>query len=612
MDYIVAIDGPSGSGKSTIAREVASRLGGEVLDTGAMYRAVAWFALEHGVEPTDAEKVADLLKGFEVHVGGGVGHGWDQVSGEASQKAAQRSGREAHEAVGQASDQTGDRLEKHPQQSAQVPQRPAQVKVGNSDITEAIRTPEVTAASSIVAANPAVRKRLRQLQRDWAEARGGGVVEGRDIGTDVFPEARHKFYLTASAHERATRRADETGASTTQVLPSLQSRDAADTSRQHSPLRKADDATELDTTGFTVKQTVEKVLSIIASETTSGGVVSTESDARYETKDTATKDKSDQQGSSEACATADRSTATKDKSDRQGKTESKVGSKDSSAYDFPDRRRADEDVVMERDSKDFSAYDFPAAKHYGKKRSVGNRIFYSTARRLCLLISGPYLRQRIRNRGYLPAQGPVIVAPGGHRSNLDTLLVGMAVRRSPLYMAKDSLFKSRFWSSFIRAFGGFPVARDKLDRRALETAVEVLERGDVLIVFPEGARQEGPKLQPLFIGVAWLSAKTGAPVVPLGIGGSQKVMPIGKIMPRPHRIRMILGEPMPPPQTGNSASGKSVTGGSARASREARDAFTQNLSEKLQALFDEAQEWAGTPNTDTSQHSRTAQYPPTP
>ena len=566
MDYIVAIDGPSGSGKSTIAREVASRLAGEVLDTGAMYRAVAWFALEHGVEPTDAEKVADLLKDFEVHVDGGVG-------------------------------------------------RPAQVKVGNSDITEAIRTPEVTAASSIVAANPAVRKRLRQLQRDWAEARGGGVVEGRDIGTDVFPEARHKFYLTASAHERATRRADETGSSTTQVLPSLQSRDAADTSRQHSPLRKADDATELDTTGFTVEQTVEEVLSIIASDTTSGGATSTESDARYETKDNQTrgnetKEKSDQQGSSEACATADRSTATKDRSDRQGKTESKGDSKDSSAYDFPDRRRADGDVVMERDGKDFSAYDFPAAKHYGRKRSVGNRIFYSTARRLCLLISGPYLRQRVRNRAHLPAEGPVIVAPGGHRSNLDTLLVGMAVRRSPLYMAKDSLFKSRFWSSFIRAFGGFPVARDKLDRRALETAVEVLERGDVLIVFPEGARQEGPKLQPLFIGVAWLSAKTGAPVVPLGIGGSQKVMPIGKIMPRPHRIRMILGEPMPPPQTGKSATGgsvadksatgKSATGSSARASREARDAFTQNLSEKLQALFDEAQEWAGTPNADTA------------
>ena len=576
MDYIVAIDGPSGSGKSTIAREVASRLGGEVLDTGAMYRAVAWFALEHGVEPTNAEKVAELLASFEVHVDGGAGHGLAQMSAEASQKAAtqkavQGSGQAAHEAVAQASDQTADRTEKQQQQSAQV-------KVGNTDITEAIRTSEVTAASSIVAAYPAVRKRLRQLQRDWAEARGGGVVEGRDIGTDVFPEARHKFYLTASAEERATRRADETGTTKTQVLPTLQSRDAADKSRQHSPLCKADDAIELDTTGFTVEQTVERVLSMIASQAAEG-VASTESEARYETKDKETKDKSD----------------------RQGKTESKS------------------------DSKDFSAYDFPAAKNYGTKRSLGNRMFYSTARRLCLLISGPYLRQRIRNRGHLPAEGPVIVAPGGHRSNLDTLLVGMAVRRSPLYMAKDSLFKSRFWSSFIRAFGGFPVARDKLDRRALETAVEVLERGDVLIVFPEGSRQEGPKLQPLFVGVAWLSAKTGAPVVPLGIGGSQKVMPIGKIMPRPHRIRMILGEPMPPPQTGGSAAGssvasnsatggsaagesaagKSATGGSARASREARDAFTKNLSEKLQVLFDEAQEWAGTPNITTTP------YPPT-
>ena len=590
MDYIVAIDGPSGSGKSTIAREVASRLGGEVLDTGAMYRAVAWFALEHGVEPTDAEKVAELLESFEVHVEGGVGYGLAQISGEASQKTAsqkadQGSGQVPHEAVAQASDQTADRTERQPQQ-------PAQVKVGNTDITEAIRTPEVTAASSIVAAYPAVRKRLRQLQRDWAEARGGGVVEGRDIGTDVFPKARHKFYLTASAEERATRRADETGTTKTQVLPTLQSRDAADQSRQHSPLRKADDAIELDTTGFTVEQTVERVLSMIASQA-AGGVASTESEARHEPQD---------------------------KSDWQGKTENKSHSKDFSAKVASASRHVQGKTENKGDSKDFSAYDFPAAKNYGTKRSLGNRMFYSTARRLCLLISGPYLRQRIRNRSHLPAEGPVIVAPGGHRSNLDTLLVGMAVRRSPLYMAKDSLFKSCFWSSFIRAFGGFPVARDKLDRRALETAVEVLERGDVLIVFPEGSRQEGPKLQPLFVGVAWLSAKTGAPVVPLGIGGSQKVMPIGKIMPRPHRIRMILGEPMPPPQTGgsvagssavgesatdSSAAGKSAAGGSARASREARDAFTQNLSEKLQVLFDEAQEWAGTPNITTTP------YPPT-
>lgn len=487
MDYIVAIDGPSGSGKSTVAREVAERLGGEVLDTGAMYRAAAWLVLERGVEPTDVEKVADLLENFEVKVDGGVSAGKASKDRErviASQRGGQRG------------------------------EQSAQVKVGDTDITEAIRTPEVTAASSVVAANPAVRKRLRQLQRDWAKSRGGGVVEGRDIGTDVFPDAHHKFYLTASAAARASRRADETGTTKTQVLPTLQSRDAADQSREHSPLRKAEDAIEMDTTGFTVEQTVAAVLSRIASEqkAASGGT---------------------------------------------------------------------------NDSKDFSAYDFPAAKHYGRKLSLGNRIFYSAARRLCLIIGGPYLRPRIKNRHNLPARGPVIVAPGGHRSNLDTLLVGMAVRRLPLYMAKDSLFKNRFWSSFIRLFGGFPVARDKLDRRALETAVKVLERGDVLIVFPEGARQEGPKLQPLFIGVAWLSAKTDAPVVPIGIGGSQKVMPIGKIMPRPHRIRMIFGEPMSPPETGKSA----------RASREARDAFTQNLSDKLQVLFDEAQEWAGTPNS---------------
>lgn len=556
-----------------------------MLDTGAMYRAVAWFALEHGVEPTDVEKVADLLESFEVHVEGSVGRRWDQIGGEASRKAAQGSGQAGHEAAGQALDQPADRAEIQPRQSMQVPQQsaqvPAQVKVGNTDITEAIRTPEVTAASSVVAANPAVRKRLRQFQRDWAKTRGGGVVEGRDIGTDVFPNARYKFYLTASAEARAGRRADETGTTKTQVLPTLQSRDAADQSRQHSPLRKAEGAIEIDTTGFTVEQTVEAVLSRITSEVkaASGGAASMES--KRDSKRVSDAEPGPVLNGSD-CMESERDS--KQVSDNGRHDSGRISSEAESASRNPSNSRSD--------SKDFSAYDFPAAEHYGQKRSIGNRLFYSTARRICLIISGPYLRQRIRNRHHLPAKGPVIVAPGGHRSNLDTLLVGMAVGRSPLYMAKDSLFKSSFWSSFIRSFGGFPVARDKLDRRALETAVEVLERGDVLIVFPEGARQEGPKLQPLFVGVAWLSAKTGAPVVPLGIGGSQKVMPIGKIMPRPHRIRMILGEPMPPPQIGNSATGKS-----ARASRQARDAFTKNLSDKLQALFDEAQEWAGTPNT---------------
>ena len=222
MDYIIAIDGPSGSGKSTLARELARHLGGEALDTGAMYRAVAWLALESGVDLADDDRMSKMLESFDVHVDGSPG-------------------------------ETADRMER----------QAALVKVGNSDITEAIRTPEVTAASSVAAACPAVRKHLQKLQRDWGESRGGGVVEGRDIGTDVFPEARYKFYLTASAEERAARRADETGTTKTQILPTLQSRDAADITRKHSPLRKAKDAVEVDTTDLSVEQTVRKVISMI-------------------------------------------------------------------------------------------------------------------------------------------------------------------------------------------------------------------------------------------------------------------------------------------------------------------------------------------------------------
>ena len=171
----------------------------ERLDTGAMYRAVAALALAAGTPPTDTAAVAALARAASIEVG-------------------------------------------------------ERVSINGRDVTSVIRSPEVGQAVSLVAANPEVRRQLVQRQRAWAEAHGGGVVEGRDIGSVVFPEAHLKVYLTASAEERARRRDDE-------EPEGVARRDRIDSTRDASPLREADDAHRLDTTGRTVQDVVEEVLS---------------------------------------------------------------------------------------------------------------------------------------------------------------------------------------------------------------------------------------------------------------------------------------------------------------------------------------------------------------
>ena len=196
---LVAIDGPAGAGKSTVSRAVSATWGSSRLDTGAMYRAVAALALARGVAPDDAAAVAALASSSVIEVG-------------------------------------------------------ELVTIDGLDVTTVIRSPEVGRAVSVVAANPEVRRQLVARQRAWAEAHGGGVVEGRDIGSVVFPHATLKVFLTASPEERARRRDDE-------PPEGVARRDRIDSTRDASPLREAEDAHRLDTTGRTVQDVVEEVLS---------------------------------------------------------------------------------------------------------------------------------------------------------------------------------------------------------------------------------------------------------------------------------------------------------------------------------------------------------------
>ncbi|HET7653874.1 MAG TPA: (d)CMP kinase [Acidimicrobiales bacterium] len=206
---VIAIDGPAGSGKSTVAKRVAARLGLPYLDTGAMYRSVAFACIQRGIDPDDAEVVARLARDVEIDVGD-------------------------------------------------------KVLVDGIDATIEIRGPEVTRAVSAVAANADVRRELVMRQREWGDAHGGGVVEGRDIGTVVFPDAPVKVYLTASDEERARRRAKEvTDLDYDQVAADIARRDHVDSTRAASPLAVAGDAVQIDTTGRTIDDIVDEIMALI-------------------------------------------------------------------------------------------------------------------------------------------------------------------------------------------------------------------------------------------------------------------------------------------------------------------------------------------------------------
>ncbi len=212
----------------------------------------------------------------------------------------------------------------------------------------------------------------------------------------------------------------------------------------------------------------------------------------------------------------------------------------------------------------------------------GSRLLYHSIRVAIHSACRAWFRIELVNPERIPETGPFLLAPI-HRSNLDFALVSNATTRYMRYMGKSSVWKVHWtFSAFFNALGGFPVERGRVDRDTLRIAEEVLGNGEPLVIFPEGARQSGPEVQPLFDGPAFISARTGAPIVPLGIGGSAEAMPIGRRWIRPHKIVLVLGEPIAAPE--RSAKGRVPRG----AVREMTDA----LSDRLQELFDEAQQRA--------------------
>jgi cytidylate kinase len=198
---VVAIDGPAGAGKSTVARGAARALGFTYLDSGAMYRTVGLMTARHGGPPADRAAELDI--------------------------------------------ELGDR-----------------VIANGEDVTDAIRAPEVSESASMVATDPAVREALVKKQRELLSS-GDWVAEGRDIGTVVAPDAAVKVFLTASPEERARRRAEELGTDVETVMRDQAIRDAQDQEREHSPLKLAPGAVELDTSGLSVDEVVQQVVDLV-------------------------------------------------------------------------------------------------------------------------------------------------------------------------------------------------------------------------------------------------------------------------------------------------------------------------------------------------------------
>lgn len=201
--------------------------------------------------------------------------------------------------------------------------------------------------------------------------------------------------------------------------------------------------------------------------------------------------------------------------------------------------------------------------------------FYQFARGVVLAVFRVVFRVRVVGKARVPTTGAYILAPS-HRSILDVPFAAYVTSRTVRFLAKDDLFASPLGRRLFDALGAVEVERGTADRGAMRALEAVLERGEPVAIFPEGTRHSGPEIAELFAGAAYLSVKYDVPIVPVGIGGSEHILPKGKILPRVHRVAVSVGEPLHPP----------VLEGRAR--RSAAKALTEELQTSLQRCFDDA------------------------
>jgi cytidylate kinase len=431
---IIAIDGPAGSGKSTIARDVAKRLGMRYVDTGAMYRAVTLLALEAGLVPDRIAEAGALAK------------------------------------------TTPLRLEDRPDDLTRV-------FVGEREVSDEIRGRLVSQNVSAVSADAGVRAVLTERQRAEA-AKGDVVLEGRDMGTVVVPKADLKVFLTASIEERARRRQLQLQAKNApepldRLIADITARDAYDSGRALAPLRKADDAVEIDTTGLTVDQVIDLVCARAAaarpfSPTASANV-------------------------------ADEPTA-------------------------PTPPAAPRRLRLSRMLS-------------GPQDRLLYRFAYSFIPPLWKLL----FRVKVSGREHIPLSGAVVLACN-HRSNLDPFFLGVSFPRQIHFMAKAELWKVRALGWVIDRLGAISISRGAADRQAIKRAIEVLDGGAVLGIFPEGHRQRQGQVGDIHPGVILFSLREGVVTIPVVMVGTERVVR-GHMLRFPG-VRVIFGPPLELPEQG--------------------------------------------------------------
>jgi len=443
---VVALDGPGSSGKSSVGAAAALELGYRFMDTGLLYRAATWLAGRRGIETDDVSGLVELVREVEL---GPDGQG-----------------------------------------------RLARVLVDGIDETDDVHTEEVDRRVSAYSRVPELRAALLERQRSIADG-GRIIVAGRDIGTVVLPHADLKIFLSASAEERARRRAEERGLDPAgpegeAILAELRRRDDLDSTRAVAPLRPADDARILVTDGNRFEQTVAMVTDAIRAAET------------------------------ERPATAD----------------------------APE----------------------PFESHIAWWMML-------LARAVRVVLSA-FVRLRVEgDLATIPRTGPVILA-SNHASNADPVVLGalltLSLGRRMHWLAKKEIFDWPIIGWMARNGGIHPVDRSTADVEAYRTARRILDEGQVLFVFPEGTRSADGRLQPARDGVAMLALRTGAPIVPIGIAGSDRVWPRGQKLPRPGgRVTVSLGPPF--------SLADEVPAG--LRGREAKSAATKGLMRRIAALL---------------------------
>jgi 1-acyl-sn-glycerol-3-phosphate acyltransferase len=251
---------------------------------------------------------------------------------------------------------------------------------------------------------------------------------------------------------------------------------------------------------------------------------------------------------------------------------------------MPEEPPAAKRPVIEKIKADEEIY-IPEGHERGEVMTFGQKLVYWGTWILSVSIAKSYFRAKVYGKENVPTEGAFILSPV-HRSNLDSPLIALVTTRRMRYMGKESLWKRKWSAWYFTAAGGFPVERATADRKALNACLIVLQRGEPLVLFPEGTRQTGPQVTEMFDGPAWLAGRAQVPILPIGLGGTEAAMGKGVKFPKPARMTVVIGKPLyPEPPTDKG-----------RVSRRAVRELSEELRTTLQVLFDEAQAKSGTPN----------------